>query len=254
MAAGKHAVTDSGHGNDRHRRLGVAFGRGGGSNGGGLRRLSKDEERWHFNRPLKSNGSRLERTCDDQGEAVLIRVDNKSTVLWVMKRRGEEAGGGRGPDENDGSTGGGREILSSSEAHCGKGEQASGRNNSMARTGNVRKFHARIARYPLAGARHRERGPEGIYGDIARGYSFGRLAAWTSQSYSRNWSMSGALREMIGKRMCVDTSLGEEAVQEKLAAFMAYCAHELKNKETRVAGKLVAMSFFHQQYRGLSYL
>ena len=32
---------------------------------------------------------------------------------------------------------------------------------------------------------------------------------------------------------------------------MAYCAHELKNKENTVAGKLVAVSIFYQQYKGV---
>ena len=46
--------------------------------------------------------------------------------------------------------------------------------------------------------------------------------------------------------------MSEGELVEKLAEFMAYCCAERKNKEATVAGKLVAVSFYHEQWVGLS--
>ena len=103
----------------------------------------------------------------------------------------------------------------------------------------------------MAGAADRGRGPEDVFGDLARSYLFGRFAESTSKSYSGNWRMWCAWREMIGKASFMERSLGEVERAEELAAYMAYCASEKKNKETTIGSKLVAVNFYHMQYRGM---
>lgn len=63
--------------------------------------------------------------------------------------------------------------------------------------------------------------------------------------------MWGAWREQVEKSISIDRNPGEGAVVEELAAFMVYCAHDLGNKESTIAGKLVAVKFYHQQFMGV---
>jgi len=63
----------------------------------------------------------------------------------------------------------------------------------------------------------------------------GRVAESTSQAYRRAWRGWEAWREEIGKERLLDTSLGEMEVAQELAAFAAFCAYELKNKESTIA-------------------
>ena len=46
--------------------------------------------------------------------------------------------------------------------------------------------------------------------------------------------------------------LGEWELVEELTGFMAYCCAERKNMEATVAGKLMAVNLYHEQWRGLS--
>ena len=46
--------------------------------------------------------------------------------------------------------------------------------------------------------------------------------------------------------------MGETELVAELAEFMGYCCAEKENKETTIAGKLVAINFYHEQSVGLS--
>jgi len=103
----------------------------------------------------------------------------------------------------------------------------------------------------VAGASDPGRCEEALYGDIARSYSFGRVADSTSKSYSRSWRMWSAWRERIEKGNFIDPGLEEVEVAEELASFIGFCTDNLGNKESTVGGKLVGVSFYHQQYKGM---
>jgi len=56
-------------------------------------------------------------------------------------------------------------------------------------------------------------------------------------------------RKAIGKDEFLDQGKGEMGIVDDLAAYMAYCASEKKNKEATVGAKLVAVNFYHLQYK-----
>lgn len=59
-------------------------------------------------------------------------------------------------------------------------------------------------------------------------------------------------REIARKSPWIGKEAEEEEVVFELAEFMAYCGAVLGNQETTIRGKLVAVSFYHQQFRNMS--
>ena len=57
---------------------------------------------------------------------------------------------------------------------------------------------------------------------------------------------------MRGKDNCLGKELGEWELVEELTEFIAYCCAEGRNKEATVAGKLMAVNFYHEQWGGLT--
>ena len=57
---------------------------------------------------------------------------------------------------------------------------------------------------------------------------------------------------MRGKGNWLGKQLGKWELVEELTEFMAYCGEEMKNKEATVAGKLMSVNFYHEQFGGLS--
>ena len=58
-------------------------------------------------------------------------------------------------------------------------------------------------------------------------------------------------RMMRGKGNWLEKELGEWELMEELTEFMAYCCVEKKSKEATVAGKLIAVNVYHEQWGGL---
>ena len=48
--------------------------------------------------------------------------------------------------------------------------------------------------------------------------------------------------------------MGKTKLVAGLVEFMGFCCSEKGNKETTIAGKLVAINFYHEQFVGLSML
>ena len=91
-----------------------------------------------------------------------------------------------------------------------------------------------------------------MFGDFARGYGLGRVAKSTRKTYAQGWRMWVSWRMMRGKGNWLGNELGEWGLVEELTEFMAYCCAEGKNKEATVAGKLMAVNVYHEQWGGLS--
>ena len=91
-----------------------------------------------------------------------------------------------------------------------------------------------------------------MFRDIARGYALGRVAASTRATYERAWRMWVEWREWRKKSCWLDARMSEAELVEELVEFMAYCCAVRGNKETTVAGKMVAVNFSHEQWVGLS--
>ena len=53
-----------------------------------------------------------------------------------------------------------------------------------------------------------------MFGDIARGYAFGRVAASTRRTYEANW------RSFVGKGCWLQKGMGEWSLWQELAEFM----------------------------------
>ena len=59
-------------------------------------------------------------------------------------------------------------------------------------------------------------------------------------------------RGIAGKSPWIGKGKEEEEVANELAEFMAYCGAVLGNQLSTIRGKLVAVSFYHQQFRDMS--
>ena len=59
-------------------------------------------------------------------------------------------------------------------------------------------------------------------------------------------------RTYAGKGIWLDAERGEAGMVEELLRYMAFCCAVKRNKEATVAGKLVAVNFYHEQWVGLS--
>lgn len=115
-----------------------------------------------------------------------------------------------------------------------------------------RETNRRMPRNRLAGAGTGGRGAADVFGDIARGYAFGKVAASTRKTYEANWKLWVSWRSFVGKGSWLQKELGEMELVAELTEFMGYCCAEKGNKETTIAGKLVAINFYHEQFVGLS--
>ena len=109
-----------------------------------------------------------------------------------------------------------------------------------------------MSRNCLAGAGTGGRGAAQVFGDIARGYAFGKIAASIRKTYEANWRMWMSWRSWVGKECWLQKYTGEMELVEALAEFMGCCCAEKGNKESTGVGKLVAINFYHEQFVGLS--
>lgn len=81
-----------------------------------------------------------------------------------------------------------------------------------------------LARYHVAGALDWGGGSEDVRGDIARGCSFGRVEASTSEIVSLKRSKDDREGHVHGPGCSRGVGV------EELAAFLAYCTHTVKNR------------------------
>ena len=103
----------------------------------------------------------------------------------------------------------------------------------------------------LAGAGVGNGGAAHVFGDIARGYAFGRVAALTRRAYEANQRMWVSWRSFIGTGCWLPKDMGEMDLVGELVGFIGYCCAEKGNKESTIVGKLVAINFYHEQFLGL---
>ena len=87
-----------------------------------------------------------------------------------------------------------------------------------------------------------------MFRDLARGYAFGRVAESTPRAYQGAWRQWVKWREWRGRSCWLETTASELEVVDELAEYMAYCCAVRENRESPVAGKLVAINFFHEQW------
>ena len=59
-------------------------------------------------------------------------------------------------------------------------------------------------------------------------------------------------RERRGRSCWLEATASELEVVDELAEYMAYCCAVRGNRESKVAGKLVVVNFFHEQWMGKS--
>ena len=59
-------------------------------------------------------------------------------------------------------------------------------------------------------------------------------------------------RSFLGKGCWLQKGIGEMELVEELAELMGHRCGEKGSKETTIAGKLVAIKFYHEQFEGLS--
>ena len=90
-----------------------------------------------------------------------------------------------------------------------------------------------------------------MFGDLARGYAFGRVATSTKKTYEANWRMWVSCRKYAGKGIWLEEEMGKAGMATEQVQHMAFCCAVKKNKEATVAGKLVAVNFYHEQWVGL---
>ena len=62
-----------------------------------------------------------------------------------------------------------------------------------------------------------------VFGDIARGYAFGRVAASTRRTYEASWRLWVNWRSSVGKGCWLQKVMGEMELVAELAEFMGYC-------------------------------
>jgi len=103
-----------------------------------------------------------------------------------------------------------------------------------------------MSRNRLAGAGTGIGGAANVFGDIAREYAFGRVAALSRKTYEANWRMWVSWRSLVGKGCWLQKDMGEMELVGELVEFMGYCCAEKGNKESTVVGKLVAINFYHE--------
>ena len=72
------------------------------------------------------------------------------------------------------------------------------------------------------------------------------------KTYAQGWRICVSWRIMRAKGDCLGGDMNEWELVEELAEFMAYSCAERKNKEAVVAGKLVAVNVYREQWVGLS--
>ena len=109
-----------------------------------------------------------------------------------------------------------------------------------------------MPRNRLAGPGAGGREAADVFGGIARGYAFERVAASTIRTYHASWRLSVSWRSFVGKGCWLQKGMGGIELVAELAEFMGCCGAEKGNKETTIAGKLVAIIFYHEQFVGLS--
>ena len=87
-----------------------------------------------------------------------------------------------------------------------------------------------------------------MFGDLAAILSSVGIAPSTYATYAADWKMWVEWRQtVVRKGAYVDMSQGAEAVAVEIAKFMAYLFFARKNKMSTVAGKLVAVQYFHRR-------
>lgn len=101
-----------------------------------------------------------------------------------------------------------------------------------------------MSRNRLADAGTGTGGAAYVFGDNARGYALGRVAALTSKLVS--W------RSFAGKDCELQKHMGEMAPVEELVEFMGCYCVEKGNKESTIVGKLVGTIFHREQLVGLA--
>ena len=84
--------------------------------------------------------------------------------------------------------------------------------------------------------------------DFARGYAFGRVATSTTNNYEASWRMWVSWRMYAGKGIWLEEEMGKVGMVKEVAQYMAFCCAVENNKEATVAGKLVAVNFYHEQW------
>ena len=106
----------------------------------------------------------------------------------------------------------------------------------------------------LADAEVGNGGAAHVFGDIAGGYPFGRVARSTRRTYEANWRMWVSWRSFIRKKCWLRKYKMEMELARELVEFMGYCfaCAGKGNKESTIVGKLVAINFYHEQFLGLS--
>ena len=82
-------------------------------------------------------------------------------------------------------------------------------------------------------------------GRLERHYRITPFDERYEQEASRMWV---SWRTMRGKGNWLGKELDEWELVEELTEFMAYCCAGRKNKEATVAGKLMAVNFYHEQW------
>ena len=98
------------------------------------------------------------------------------------------------------------------------------------------------------GARNGRNGD--VVGDFARIYALGRVVKSTRRTYAQGWRMWVSCRVTREKRIWSRGEMNEWGLVD-LAELMTYYCAERKNKEVPVAGKLVAVNVYHEQWVGL---
>ena len=110
----------------------------------------------------------------------------------------------------------------------------------------------RMPRNRLAGPGAGGRGAADVFEDIARGYSFGGVAASTGRTYEASWRLWVNWRSFVGIGCWLQKGMGEMEFVVELAEFMGYCGAEKVNKETTFAGELVVINLYLELFVGLS--
>ena len=87
-----------------------------------------------------------------------------------------------------------------------------------------------------------------MFGDLAAILSSVGIAPSTYATYAADWKMWVEWRQtVVRKGAYADMSQGEETVAVEIAKFMAYLFFARKNQMSTVAGKLVAVQYFHRR-------
>ena len=71
-------------------------------------------------------------------------------------------------------------------------------------------------------------------------------------TYEANWGMRVSWRSFVGKGCWVQKGVGEAELEAELTELMTYCCARKGTKELTIAGKSVAVQFYHEQFVGLS--